>query len=141
MTNKTKHTPIPIPQINGYGATPEGEIYSLASNWRGYGIRKLTKTLNGKGYLKVRVKLGKKRKNLPVHKLIAATFLPLKPAPHFEIRHLNGMPQDNRIKNLAWGTRQDNANDREIHGRTSRGLRHSEAIKNGLRAAKAEGGK
>ncbi|MGA0525000.1 hypothetical protein ACO2WH_24370, partial [Escherichia coli] len=32
-------------------------------------------------------------------------------------------------KNLEWGTRKENADDRERHGRTSRGEAHSAAIR------------
>lgn len=139
----------PIPQIAGYGATADGRIWSLASNWRGYGVREISPTPNGRGYLKVRVMLGGKRRNLPIHRLIAATFLPIKPGADFEICHKNGNPLDNRAENLCWGTRSDNALDRVKHGRTYRPdwsdmekrQRWSKAISKGVRAAiaKAEG--
>ena len=141
MQTKTEVKHTPIPQIPGYSATHYGQIWSTQSNWRGYGSRPLVQILNGRGYLKVRIKMTNgKRRNLSVHSLIASTFLPLKPSINFEIRHLNGNRLDNRVANLAWGTRKDNANDREKHGHTSRGVKHSLAIKRGL-IARAEGGK
>lgn len=51
-----------------------------------------------------------------VHRLILTTFT-RNPFPNEECRHLNGNPSDNRLGNLVWGTRQDNANDRMRHGR------------------------
>ena len=122
MKSKTKstHTPIPIPQIAGYGATADGSIWSLTSNWRGYGQRVLKAVPNGRGYLKVRLQLGSHRRNLAIHSLVAAVFLPPKPSPVYEVRHLDGNPLNNKADNLAWGTRKDNALDRVKHGRTYR---------------------
>lgn len=57
-----------------------------------------------------------------VHRLVLATFT-RDPFPNEECRHLNGNPSDNRLVNLSWGTRQDNANDRVLHGRSPRGER------------------
>lgn len=129
-----------IPGILGYAATSDGKIWSLSSNWRGFGVREIIPILNGRGYFKVRFQIGKIRKNFVVHKLIAKTFLPLRPGLNFEIRHKDGNPLNNFANNLCWGTRKDNADDRERHGRTSRGKRHSDAIKNGIAVAKAEKG-
>ena len=57
-----------------------------------------------------------------VHRLVLQTFRG-RPKPGQESRHRNGVPGDNRLDNLAWGTRQDNADDRVRHGRSPRGER------------------
>ena len=44
-----------------------------------------------------------------------------------ECRHLNGDRKDNRIENLRWGTRAENAQDRVIHGTDSKGERSGQA--------------
>jgi hypothetical protein len=123
-----------VPFFNLYTITDEGEIWSDASNWRGYGRRRMTAHLNDKGYLRVRLTIMGKRRSYFVHKLVAAAFLPSKPSPQHEVRHLDGDPLNNAASNLAWGTRKDNAADRERHGRTSRGPSHSAAIRSGLAA-------
>ena len=58
-----------------------------------------------------------------LHALVAKTYLPPRPSNLHEVRHLNGKKHDNHYKNLAWGTRKDNADDRHRHGRTARGQR------------------
>lgn len=126
------HTPIPM--AAGYFADWSGAIYS-ASGWRGHQYRKLVSNLNSHGYPSVRVMVNGSRKRFAVHRLVASAFLPPRPTPAHEIRHLDGDKLNCIAANLAWGTRADNAADREMHGRTSRGIRHSAAIKRGLEAA------
>jgi hypothetical protein len=41
--------------------------------------------------------------------------------PGMECRHLDGNPANNALTNLIWGTRKENAKDREEHGHTARG--------------------
>lgn len=118
------HTP-------GYEVTPDGLVYSVAHNWRGYGRRELRQDLNGNGYPSVRITIGGKRTRYAVHVLVAKHHLPPRPSPQHEVRHLDGNKMNPSASNLAWGTRQENADDREIHGRTSRGAAHSAAIRSG----------
>ena len=119
------HTP-------GYEVLPDGRVFS-SWNWRGYGRREMQQTPNADGYPSVRILVNGSRKRMAVHRLVALHFLPPRPAGA-EIRHLDGDKTNNCSWNLAWGTRKDNADDREKHGRTSRGGRHSIAIKAGLEA-------
>lgn len=50
-----------------------------------------------------------------LHRLIAQTFLgPIPPGAH--VRHLNDVKTDNRVTNLAIGTRSDNMRDRVRNG-------------------------
>lgn len=50
-----------------------------------------------------------------VHSLVAEAFLP-NPEGHPLVRHLNDVPDDNRVENLAWGTDSDNRNDAVRNG-------------------------
>lgn len=125
------HTP--IPDWSGYAATPDGEIWSIESDWRGYGERPLKHVLTRDFYRSVRLTVGNgTRKRIMVHRLIAETFLGPRPSPQHEVRHLDGDRSNNAASNLAWGTRKENADDRARHGRTSHGARHSAAIKRGI---------
>ena len=60
--------------------------------------------------------------NAELHRVMAITFLPPKPLGAELVRHINDNPSDNRLENLTWGTHQDNADDREENGNTSRKL-------------------
>lgn len=119
---ETKHTP-------GYEVTRDGRVFSVSSNWRGYGRREMRQTLNADGYPSVRIIIDGKRKRMAVHRLVAQTYLPPRPSPNHEVRHLDGNRLNPHASNLAWGTAKENAADRERHGRTSRGASHSFAIK------------
>ena len=126
---QVKHTP-------GYRVTEDGRVFSLETNWRGYGEREMRQTPNADGYPSVRLTVDGKRKRLAVHRLVAKEYLPPRPSLDHEVRHLDGDKTNNHAKNLAWGTRKENADDRARHGKTSHGSRHSEAIKRGIYQSK-----
>lgn len=111
----------------GYSIDRAGQVWSEGSNWRGYGTRQITPVEDMQGYLKVRLTIEGKRVNRKVHSLVASAFLPPRPSPEHQLRHLNGDKRDNRATNLAWGTAQENANDRFAHGNNPSGSRNGSA--------------
>lgn len=110
--------------IPGYRVTATGKVYSTDHNWRGYGEREMRQHPNSYGYPSVRLTIDGRRKRLAVHRLVAQCFLPPKPSPVHQIRHLDGNKTNNAVSNLAWGTSAENAADRDRHGRTYKGERH-----------------
>jgi hypothetical protein len=72
-----------------------------------------------------------------VHRLVLEAFVGPCP-PGLECRHLNGDPADNRIGNLAWGTRGDNTRDDKWNGRPRRGRLSVERVR-AIKAAIAAG--
>lgn len=76
--------------------------------------------LNGGGYPSLTLVLDGKKTTRTIHSLVASAFLGPRP-PGLEVRHLNGNPADNRIENLAYGTKKENARDRTVHGTQQRG--------------------
>ena len=121
--SKAKHPP-------GYEVMPDGRVFSISSNWRGYGRREMKQIPDQDGYPTVRILVDGKRKRFTVHFLVAQAYLPPRPSSGHEVRHLDGNKHNPHVNNLAWGTQKDNADDRERHGRTSRGTKHSAAIRN-----------
>ncbi len=107
---------LPIPGFPGYMADSLGYIWSIATNWRGYGRRPLTQSVNNHGYYIVRVYRDGKRINQPVHKLMCLAFHGEKPSESHEVRHLDGTKINNIPDNVVWGTRSENAQDRTKHG-------------------------
>lgn len=56
------------------------------------------------------------RKRRYVHRLVLETYCGDCPLG-MECRHLDGNPSNNHISNLRWGTKRENVEDRERHGR------------------------
>lgn len=109
-----------------YEVTRDGRVLSFV---RWPEMRELSQEMNDDGYPCVRVVINGRRRRVPVHKLVAQQFHGPQPAPGYEVRHLDGNKLNPHADNLEWGTRKQNAEDRERHGRTSRGEKHSTAIK------------
>ncbi len=106
----------PIPEYEGYFACKEGLVASIKR-----GTLKILSPITAKdGHQYVFLYRDGRMLKQWIHRLILITFN-RQPMENEESRHLNGQPSENRLENLAWGTRQDNANDRMMHGRYPRG--------------------
>jgi hypothetical protein len=101
-----------IPNFNNYEASNLGRIRN--KNGR---ILSTGKSLEKGGYKRVTLRKRYKGKQYShaVHRLIILTFKGKCPVGK-EVRHLDGNPLNNKIKNLVYGTRSENINDRWIHG-------------------------
>lgn len=60
------------------------------------------------------------QRDVNVHVLVLETFVGSRPEG-MEARHLDGNPHHDHRSNLAWGTNQENQNDRLRHGTVPRG--------------------
>ena len=130
----------PVPGHDGYIATRGGLILSTKS-WQGVPIRALRAQAHRDGHMRISLTGrrcsecgGKSNKLEYVHSLILETFIGPKP-PDGICRHLNSVPSDNRAENLAWGTPQQNMDDRARRGLYYRGEANHKAK---LTAAKVE---
>ncbi len=61
------------------------------------------------------------KKTWRVHRLVLLAF---EGPSDLEVRHLNGNPNDNRLENLAYGTKVENEADKVEHGTSNRGSRN-----------------
>ena len=61
-----------------------------------------------KRYLVVTAQVDGKQKHFYVHRLIATAFIP-NPDKKTEVNHIDGNPLNNRVENLEWCTRSENA--------------------------------
>jgi hypothetical protein len=112
------------------------QLYEVSDIGRVRSLKRATATgiLGGKelspektrnGYLRVRLSAFGGVARFSVHRLVLETFAGKAPEGS-ECRHFNGDRTDNRVSNLAWGSRSENAFDRVGHGThfNNKGGRH-----------------
>ena len=58
------------------------------------------------GHMNVKLKIGDKWKHYSVHYLVASAWLP-NPQGKKYVHHINGIPSDNRQRNLVWVTAEE----------------------------------
>lgn len=102
----------PIPSAPGYEVTASGIARRIGSD-RPLKLRPHER----RGHLYFMKARGKK---CYVHRAVLEAFVGPCPAGQ-ECRHLDGKSANNRLRNLAWGTRQQNADDKQRHGTQPRG--------------------
>lgn len=118
-----------IPGFPGYRVGSDGSVWScrtkagaLKATWHRLRLSRRRK----QRYVTACFRVGPKNHVRYVHRLVLELFVG--PCPEgLEARHLNGIPFDNRVENLCWGTRLENVADRERHGTALVGSRHSMA--------------
>jgi hypothetical protein len=126
-----------LPGVPGYRVSDEGQIRSPR------GVRKLQVSHDGHLYIHMyRRGAGangpRRNRKLWVHRAVLEAFVG--PCPDMqEARHLNGNPADNRLANLAWGTRLENMADKHVHGTQTRGVDHPPAVLTPEQAAAIRG--
>lgn len=112
----------------GYEVSSHGRVGSLWRrggpnvNWK-LGDRRtiLTPRLHKFGYGVVYLtKKDHHQENRTIHSLMMDAFSP-KINPEHQVRHLNRTPSDCHISNLRWGTVEENARDKILHGTQHRG--------------------
>lgn len=92
-----------IPGYPGIYVTEDGQIYS--------GLRDgiyLKQQENNKGYMTVRVTVGKEKKVIRVHRAVAEAFIP-NPMNKLQVNHKDGNKKNNSVDNLEWVTNKENA--------------------------------
>lgn len=104
-----------IPGFKGYYKINKSGVI-LSFKKKGETPRKLKQSTND-GYYTVSLNKngGFYTSPVGVHRLVLLTFIG-KPKRGYVCRHINGVKKDNRLENLAWGTRHQNWMDALNHG-------------------------
>lgn len=90
----------PIKDIDGYFVSKNGDVYSKKGDF----LKKLKPYVNRSGYYIISIR----HHTRILHRLIAEAWIP-NPNILPEVNHKNGIKTDNRIENLEWCSRLDNA--------------------------------
>lgn len=103
-----------IPAAPGYMISDMGRVWSERS-------QKFIKPkkMDREGHMGVALRAYGRTRYFYIHRLMAEAFLD-NPRRLPVVRHLNDIPDDNDLSNLAWGTQRDNAMDALANGRTFR---------------------
>jgi hypothetical protein len=119
----------PMPGFDGYCVGSDGSAWSrrTKAGTIGSGWAQLTPSPQTGGYPRITPCRGGRDYGRYVHILVLEAFFGPCP-PGMEACHVGVADRTcNRIANLRWGTRLDNAADRDRHGNTRKGERHHRA--------------
>lgn len=97
----------------GYEVSDRGRVRSPFRGGR------VLRSANASAYPRVEIH----GRSCNVHKLVAEAFIGPR-REGMQVRHLNGNKDDARLRNLRYGTPQENNADAEAHGTRVRGTRH-----------------
>jgi hypothetical protein len=121
----------PVPGCPGYEASDEGQVRSIdraGPGGRTYLGTVLATRVSNSGYQLVDLRDAQgARRTRTVHRVVLEAFRGPCP-PGLECRHLNDEPADNRLANLAWGTKTENAQDKFRLGNRQRAAAKPERL-------------
>ena len=113
----------PIPGFVGYLVDPDGNVYSTRKARSGRRLRTSPHTF---GYPLVNLYREGRMVSKAVHALVLLAFMGPPPEGQ-ETRHLDSDPRNCALSNLRYGTRAENAADRERNGTAPRGEKNPRA--------------
>lgn len=122
MFDEEEWRPIPdyegIYEVSGHGRVRSVDRYILPGRGGTPRLRRgamRTLTPGRRGHLYVPLFSAGRVKTMPVHQLVLLAFVGPR-LDGMEGCHNNGVPDDNRVENLRWGTRSENSLDMVRHG-------------------------
>ena len=115
-----------VPGYEGlYMVSDMGNVLSLGGRKGSEPMKVLRQSLMSSGYKKVCLRKNGAAKNVSVHRMVAAAFVP-NPNNKSEVNHKDGDKHNNMASNLEWVTKSENAlHASRVLGRKGRGVEHS----------------
>lgn len=101
-----------VPGYPKYVVSDDGQLGKTGDG----GVRILRMQKDAHGYLRITAYVEGRKVPLHLHRALGLAFLP-NPEGLPAVRHLNDVPDDNRLGNLLWGTYRSNTADRIRNGR------------------------
>lgn len=102
---------------------PGYRVHKSGAVWSDRSQRLLKGSSSGRGYRYIQFPNGSQ---ICIHRLVCEAFHGPRPTG-CEVRHLDGDKHNNAASNLAWGTSQENQDDKKRHGTTARGESNTQA--------------
>ena len=76
--------------------------FGRIKSYNGYKAILLKQIITKEGYNRVDIKIDGLRTSKLVHRLVAASFLPIPERSDYQLHHINTIKTDNRVDNLIW---------------------------------------
>ncbi len=115
-----------VPGYPKYRVLSSGSIWYRSGYRRGYRWLRTRAFFDRYGYLQVNLSADGRKRRFYLHTVVLLAFVGPRPNGE-ECRHMDGEKTNNRVENLCWGTRAENAADQERHDTVLRGSRQSQA--------------
>ena len=118
-----------ISDFPDYAVSSEGRVKRIVPDLKGrLSGKMMNPSPDSDGYLQVSLFRDTQSNTRKVHALVCFAFHGPRPTLGHEVAHGDGSRQNNRAENVRWATPKQNAEDRDAHGRTSRGDHHPAKI-------------
>lgn len=98
---------------------PENDYYSISNlgrvknNKTGRILRQAIKKGAHQGYCQLELRRDGERQSWRVHRMVMITFAPIENYKEFQVDHINGIRNDNRLENLRWNSALSNTKNKD----------------------------
>jgi hypothetical protein len=110
-----------IAEAPDYEVSDQGRVRRVVPDWQGKYLGRVLRPSNLRGYAGHTLCTDDGKITRKVHRLVCEAFNGPCPPDKSHCAHRDGDRTNNTPGNLYWATAQENADDRERHGRTPRG--------------------
>lgn len=98
---------------------PENDYYSVSNlgrvknNKTGRILKQTIKKGAQQGYCQLELRRNGERQSWRVHRMVMITFAPIENYKEFQVDHINGIRNDNRLENLRWNSALSNTKNKD----------------------------